>query len=130
MIFCHKNEKEITLGADSAQENWGSRAKVSNLIINAAQAAGRNGKIELAFEKTKKALTVEIHDNGPDVSPDQAETIFDPGFTTKTGGTGLGLLSVQAFVSSCHGKISMDRSHLGGAVFRLTIPVQEDDSAG
>ena len=30
MIFCHKNEKEITLGADSAQENWGSRAKVSN----------------------------------------------------------------------------------------------------
>jgi len=29
MIFCHKNEKEITLGADSAQENWGSRAKVS-----------------------------------------------------------------------------------------------------
>ena len=30
MIFCHKNEKEITLGADSAQENWGSHAKVSD----------------------------------------------------------------------------------------------------
>ena len=102
---------------------------VMNLIINAAQAAGKGGKIELVFKKTKKALTVEIHDNGPGVSPDQAETIFDPGFTTKTGGTGLGLLSVQAFVSSCHGKISMDRSPLGGAVFRLMIPIQEEASA-
>ena len=35
MIFCHKNEKEITLGADSAQENRGSRAKVSVHLSNA-----------------------------------------------------------------------------------------------
>lgn len=102
---------------------------VMNLIINAAQAAGKGGKIELAFEKTQKTISVEIHDNGPGISPDQAETIFDPGFTTKTGGTGLGLLSVQAFVSSCHGKISMDRSPLGGAVFRLIMPVREEAPA-
>ncbi|OGR36673.1 MAG: hypothetical protein A3J80_10530 [Desulfobacula sp. RIFOXYB2_FULL_45_6] len=101
---------------------------VMNLVINAAQAAGSNKKIEITFGKTPKTISLEIHDNGPGVSPDQAEAIFDPGFTTKAGGTGLGLLSVQAFASSCHGKVSMDRSHLGGAVFRLMIPIQTDAS--
>ncbi|MFA5904897.1 MAG: ATP-binding protein, partial [Desulfobacula sp.] len=71
-----------------------------------------------------------FHDNGPGVTPDQTETIFDPGFTTKTGGTGLGLLSVQALASSCFGKISLGRSHLGGAVFRLIIPIERNASTG
>lgn len=101
---------------------------VMNLVINAAQAAGNHKKIEITFGKTLKTISLEIHDNGPGVSPDQAETIFDPGFTTKDGGTGLGLLSVQAFASSCHGEVSVDRSHLGGAVFRLMIPMKTDAS--
>lgn len=94
-----------------------------NLVINAAQATGAGGRIAVIATRQDEALAVEVHDNGPGVPPEIAATIFDPGFTTKKDGTGLGLLSVQAFAASCNGELSVDRSHLGGALFRIRIPL-------
>ena len=96
---------------------------VLNLIVNAAQAAGPRGQIELAVRRTAQALVLEVHDNGPGIPSDKADSIFDAGFTTKSAGSGLGLLSVQAFAASCRGRVSVARSPLGGAVFRLAIPL-------
>ena len=95
---------------------------VLNLIVNAAQAAGSHGRIELAVRRTAHALLLEVHDNGPGIPPEKAEAIFDAGYTTKGNGTGLGLLSVQAFAAACRGRISVARSPLGGAAFQLAIP--------
>jgi two-component system sensor histidine kinase HydH len=95
-----------------------------NLVLNAAQATGRSGKIEVVFELQDKSLVVEVHDSGPGVTPEISEAIFDPGFTTKAEGTGLGLFSVRAFAVSCRGEVSVERSPtLGGALFRLRIPL-------
>ena len=96
---------------------------VLNLIVNAAQATGSHGQIELVAKRTNHAIAIEVHDNGPGIPPDQAETIFDAGYTTKSAGSGLGLLSVQAFAASCRARISVARSHLGGAVFQLALPL-------
>jgi signal transduction histidine kinase len=96
---------------------------VLNLIVNAAQAAGSRGQIELAVVRTAQALVLEVHDNGPGISDEKADAIFEAGFTTKSAGSGLGLLSVQAFAASCRGRISVARSPLGGAVFRLALPL-------
>jgi len=49
MIFCHKNEKEITLGADSAQENWGSRAKVSGYCLVATTIISQGESLQYFF---------------------------------------------------------------------------------
>ncbi len=99
---------------------------VLNLILNAAQAAGPRGTIKLVAKRTNRAVAIEIHDNGPGISPDKAESIFDPGFSTKSAGSGLGLLSVQAFAATSHARISVERSPLGGALFRLTIPLGQE----
>lgn len=95
---------------------------VLNLIVNAAQAAGPHGRIELALRRTAHGLVLEVHDDGPGIPPDKAAAIFDAGYTTKSNGSGLGLLSVQAFAASCRGRITVARSPLGGAVFQLAIP--------
>ena len=67
-------------------------------------------------------ILIEVHDNGPGVPDELADRIFDTGYTSKKHGNGLGLLSVQAFVSSCQAKISVGRSRLGGALFQIQIP--------
>lgn len=93
-----------------------------NLILNAAQAAGSSGRIRVAATREGDIAVLEVHDNGPGIAEVKRDSIFDPGFTTKMEGTGLGLLSVQAFASSCDGRITVDRSGLGGALFRIEIP--------
>lgn len=99
-----------------------------NLVLNAAQAVDRNGRIELVLQQQDGHLVLEVHDSGSGVAPEIAESIFTSGFTTKAEGTGLGLFSVRAFAASCRGDVSVDRSpELGGAVFRLRIPLGESN---
>ncbi len=95
---------------------------VMNLLVNAGQAAGQRGELLIRCRGDDDGVTVEVHDSGPGVDPEKAEDIFQPGFTTKEGGTGLGLLAVKAFVASCNGEVTIGRSELGGAVFSLRIP--------
>ena len=98
---------------------------VLNLIVNAAQATGPRGQIELVAKRYDRAIAVEVHDDGPGVPADKVESFFTAGFTTKSDGSGLGLLSVQAFAASCRARISVARSPLGGAVFQVAIPPEQ-----
>ncbi len=98
---------------------------VVNLLINATQAAGQSGKIEVRLTTEPGFAILEIHDNGPGVPDFLVKDIFEPCFTTKPDGTGIGLLAVTAFASSCGADVSVGRSHLGGAVFQFRIPMQD-----
>lgn len=95
---------------------------VLNLIINAAQAAGPGGKVELSVRGSDDTVVLQVDDSGPGISPEDCEAIFAPGYTTKKDGSGLGLLCVRAFADSCNGKVSIERSKLGGAAFRVQVP--------
>mgnify|MGYP001319154921 CR=1 FL=1 len=99
-----------------------------NLLINAAQAAGQRGTIRIAARLTEHGIAIEVHDSGPGIPPDKVESIFRLGYTTKSTGSGLGLLSVQAFAASCRGRIEVERSPLGGALFRIVIPPSQEPS--
>jgi signal transduction histidine kinase len=101
---------------------------VLNLLINAAQAAGPTGQIEVRLTNEEDAAMLAVHDNGPGVSDDLLENIFEPCFTTKPDGTGIGLLAVKAFAASCGADVSVGRSPLGGALFQLRIPIQNQPS--
>lgn len=98
---------------------------VLNLLIIAAQAAGPHGVIELRVERPPDSVVVAVHDNGPGVPEAIAGSIFDPCFTTKPNGTGLGLLAVKAFAASNDAQVSVGRSRLGGAMFEIRIPAAE-----
>jgi signal transduction histidine kinase len=98
---------------------------VLNLVVNAAQAAGPRGavKIRAAVDGEARAAALEVHDSGPGIPPEKLDVIFQPGYTTRDGGIGLGLLTVQAFAASCRARLEVDRSPLGGALFRLILPL-------
>jgi signal transduction histidine kinase len=92
---------------------------VLNLIINAAQAAGPDGKVQIHVLHLDGQLAVEVHDNGPGVPEDQIEEIFTACYTTKPDGTGLGLLTARTFASTHGAEIIVKTSPLGGALFQI-----------
>lgn len=93
-----------------------------NLMLNAADAAGPKGVIEIRAVGSGADIIIEFHDNGPGICDDQKELVLKPFHTTKADGTGLGLATVKTCVEIHHGSIEIDRSPLGGALFRVCIP--------
>lgn len=95
-----------------------------NLVINAMQAVEREGQIEVIAEIEDSAALVRVTDSGPGIPAEKLATIFDPYFTTKTEGSGLGLWIAQQIVTAHGGSIQAQNGPLGGAVFTMALPLQ------
>ena len=94
-----------------------------NLIINAADAAGPGGHIAVRVLQQEDEAIVEVHDDGPGVPLAQRSKIFEPFHTTKEVGSGLGLVSVKVCAERHGGRVVVSDSDLGGACFRVTLPI-------
>jgi PAS domain S-box-containing protein len=97
-----------------------------NLITNACHAVETGGKVLVrAAVDTEQTVLIEVCDSGPGVPEADRDRIFEPFFTTKPDGkgTGLGLPIVRNIVEQHRGQISVTRSDLGGAAFRVVIPI-------
>jgi signal transduction histidine kinase len=79
----------------------------SNLIKNASQAMEGKGKITLRIIENKNDVVVEVEDSGPGISQENMNRIFEPLFTTKQTGTGLGLASCNSIVAKHGGVLSV-----------------------
>ncbi len=101
------------------------RQLLLNLILNSAEAAGGSGQIDVNVRREKLEAVIEVHDSGPGIPLEERETIFKAFFTSKEAGAGLGLMSVKAYVSAHRGSIEVGDSHLGGACFRISLPIGE-----
>lgn len=100
----------------------------TNLLDNAADAAGGKGHIWVRTRRENNHLLVEIADDGPGIFPEVKEHIFEPFFTTKEvgQGSGLGLSTVyNIIVSQHHGDICVD-SQPGKTVFQVRLPLSFD----
>ncbi|MCP3923460.1 MAG: HAMP domain-containing histidine kinase [Desulfobacterales bacterium] len=95
-----------------------------NLILNAIDAIDDEGEIKISSKKEVDNLIFSIDDNGPGVSDDQREEVFKPFYTAKKGGTGLGLSICRKIAESLNGTITINESQLGGASFKVTLPVK------
>lgn len=93
-----------------------------NLLLNALQILPEGGRIEVGVRRENHALMLEVADDGPGIPPELYERIFDPFFTQRNGGIGLGLTVVRQIVAAHRGDIVADKSALGGALFRVTLP--------
>jgi PAS domain S-box-containing protein len=103
------------------------RQVLLNLILNAIQAVGEGGRIRVACRldagEAPPLALVTVTDDGPGVPPEARERIFDPFYTTRAGGIGLGLALVQRIVSAHGGWVSVVASRWGrGAEFRVGLP--------
>lgn len=95
---------------------------LTNLVLNAAEATGPGGQIEVRLARAEDAITIEVHDNGPGVPPADRRRIFEPFHTGKADGHGLGLLAVTRCMEAHRGHVDVVDSPLGGACFRLHFP--------
>jgi signal transduction histidine kinase len=102
---------------------------VGNLLLNAADSAdATDPRILVNVVRTHEALTVEVHDNGPGITPGKENEIFEPFYTTKgPGGSGLGLITVKACAQLHNGHVEVGRSvSLGGAEFSVILPAPRE----
>ncbi|MBU1138382.1 MAG: DUF3365 domain-containing protein [Proteobacteria bacterium] len=100
-----------------------------NLIMNAEQAIGSQGNISISTRAESNTITVEIKDDGPGISKEMIDKIFDPFFSTKEPGqgTGLGLSVSYGIVREHDGEIKVQSTPNRGSRFTVTIPVAEEN---
>lgn len=97
---------------------------VLNLVRNAVEAVGTLGRVELRLGHNNGWVELTVADNGPGIHPDVMGKLFQPFFTTKERGAGLGLPIAQAIVNNHGGTIKGENSDQGGAVFRVGLPAR------
>lgn len=99
---------------------------IENIIKNAVDAIDKSGVIEVRLKQENQLAVILIRDTGKGLSPKQFKTIFQPGFTTKKRGWGLGLSLVKRIVNEYHqGKVFVQESEIGkGTTFRIQLPVR------
>lgn len=96
-----------------------------NLVINAIQAADNHGRIEVRVRAAGDEIAVEVADSGPGVPESQREAIFEPYYSDKSDGNGLGLWIAQQIAVAHRGSLDItDDAALGGALFTLRLPVE------
>jgi signal transduction histidine kinase len=93
-----------------------------NLLLNGIQAAGAQGLVQVRAWCRDDLVGVEIHDSGPGIPPDKMEQIWEPEYTTRSGGTGLGLPMVRQTVAFHRGRVESRNHPDGGAVFSVELP--------
>ena len=96
---------------------------IENLCKNAVNAIGTDGKISIFIRQHKKKVYIDISDTGIGIPKSKFETVFEPGYTTRKRGWGLGLSLVKRIIENYHyGQIFVKESSVGkGTTFRIIL---------
>jgi two-component system sensor histidine kinase PilS (NtrC family) len=98
------------------------RQALWNLCLNGFEAMPGGGELRVTAAVTGGALVVEVIDTGEGVSPEDAAHIFEPFYSTKSSGTGLGLAMVQRIAQDHGGRVDVMSEPGAGSTFRITVP--------
>jgi two-component system, LuxR family, sensor kinase FixL len=119
---CSNKVGEVQVRADKEQV-----ARIlANLFRNAVQAMQGAGELRLAVSTLAEDVVLEILDTGPGIPADKLEFIFEPLYTTRPAGIGLGLAVSRRYARRNHGDLVATNSDEGGACFRLTLPMMRE----
>jgi len=136
-IALYQTIENITIEIDIPYQNslvWADRKQLSriftNLLNNSVDAIGKGslGKIDIHLEYEGLYWVIGISDTGSGVSPDQVGKIFQPYFTTKSGGMGLGLAIVKGLVENMGGQITFTSFIGKGTTFIIKIPIYREQN--
>ena len=116
------SEIKIDLPSNDVTINCDGRkigAVFSNLIINSIQAMGSSGHVFIRFRSLPEKITIEFEDSGNGISNENIEKVFEPLFTTKSKGTGLGLGICRAIIDQHNGTLSVSNNP---TIFTIELP--------
>lgn len=142
LVRQHPEARGVTLasmGTDASVPVWGDpdllHRALFNLFLNGVQFAGADGSVRISLENggrpyprgtsIRSPVAVTVSDSGPGVDPEVRDRIFEPFFSTREGGSGLGLAVVYRAVEAHDGSIFVDRAEEGGARFTIYLPAAE-----
>ncbi|HEU4508843.1 MAG TPA: ATP-binding protein, partial [Pyrinomonadaceae bacterium] len=103
---------------------------VLNLVLNGIEAIEGSGRVTVCLRRgpgrqdANGEALIEVTDTGRGIPPEIRDRIFEPLFTTKTQGTGLGLAAVRRTAAACHGRISFTSKVGRGSKFVLALPLR------
>ena len=100
-----------------------------NLVLNAAQATAPGGAVTVKTRAAGGTAEIAVIDRGAGIDPKQLDTIFNPFFTTKPQGVGLGLAIVSKIVDEHGGKIAVESEPGKGSIFRVLLPMDAPSRA-
>lgn len=95
---------------------------LDNLLRNAFDAIPEGGRVTVRALRLKEAVHLVVEDDGPGIAPEHLERVFEPFYTTKVGGTGLGLPLSKRLVAQCGGSLTADSRPGEGCRFRIVLP--------
>ncbi len=101
------------------------RQVLVNLVENALQHTPPGGTVRLRVARDGPVARIHVEDDGPGLSPEAARHAFEPGYTTRAGGSGLGLTVARSIARQHGGDLTLTNRPGGGAVATLTLPVEE-----
>ncbi len=99
---------------------------ITNLVKNAIQSIPEERelkKIEVIVKKAANNVVIQVKDNGKGIAQEDFERIFEPKFTTKTSGMGLGLAIIKNIIENYHGSITFESKINKGTTFKVTLPI-------
>jgi two-component system sensor histidine kinase HydH len=99
-----------------------------NLMINAQQAMANGGDLIIRTHVAADHVIVDVSDTGVGISPDHLQHIFDAYYTTKKGGTGLGLPTTRRIIEEHHGHIGVTSDPGRGTNFRIELPLPQHET--
>jgi two-component system sensor histidine kinase HydH len=94
-----------------------------NLVLNAIQAMPNGGEVTVSAEESNGMLILRVRDTGAGIAPEKVDDIFDPFYTTKQDGTGLGLPIAYQIVQQHGGELALESNSAGGCCFAIRIPL-------
>ncbi len=95
---------------------------IINVLKNSLEATKRNGRVSIDIQKSDEDLVIQITDSGRGITDENMGKIFEPYFTTKDFGTGLGLTIVYKIIKEHNGTIQIDSQEGKGTTFKMMIP--------
>ena len=126
LVKPHAEELGVTLRSSCGEECLARvdgdylQQALMNLLLNAIDASNRDGRVEIEVHQDESRVVVDVEDSGPGLSEEQREHMFEAFYTTKAGGTGLGLAVTKTLLEKMGASISSEQG-TRGARFRVIL---------
>ncbi len=119
------SERDVLIGDEEAL-----LTALHNLVANALEAGKHHVEVVVDVWDQPEAVMISVSDNGPGISPENQERIFEPFYTSRAQGTGLGLAVVRAVTEAHNGTVWVHSTPGQGSTFYLKLPLQQSERAG
>ena len=129
-LAANKVEARLSVGQEAyvKVDQSSVRGALMNLILNAIEAMPQGGVLSITAEQTGETLRLEISDTGRGIAEEEAKKIFEPFYTTKPQGLGLGMPYAKRIIEQHGGTISLSSRPGDGATISIALPAAEQEA--